>query len=121
MKAKMARIALLAAVFGLLAGFMVACKSTPRVDWNTRVGNYTYNQALTDLGPPDSTAKLTDGRTVCKWITARTTGPTFGIGTGFYGPGAGVGVGQTIGPTYNERILMLTFDTNNVLAAWSKQ
>ena len=110
----------MAAVLVLLAGFAAACKTTPPINWDARVGTYTYNQAVTDLGPPDRQAKLTDGKNVCKWVTARTTGPSFGVGTGFYGPGMGVGVGQTIGPSVNDHILTLTFDTNNMLSAWSK-
>jgi hypothetical protein len=47
------------------------------------------------------------------------------LGTGFYGGGmggAGVGVGmmQTT-PTYRESSLRLTFSTNHVLTAWSRQ
>ena len=43
-----------------------ACKSTPKIDWNGRVGNYTYDQAVMELGPPDKTATLSDGK---PWLT----------------------------------------------------
>ena len=42
---------------------LVGC-ATNRVDWNARVGNYTYQQAVLDMGPPDRQAKLEDGTTV---------------------------------------------------------
>ena len=45
--------------------------STYQVDWNSRIGNYTYDQAVTELGPPDKSAPLSDGSTVAEWITRR--------------------------------------------------
>jgi len=35
-----------------------------RVDWASRVGNYTLDQAITEYGPPDKQAKLTDNTVV---------------------------------------------------------
>jgi hypothetical protein len=100
--------------------FIVGCKTTPPVDWNARVGTYTFDQAVTDYGPPDRQAKLTDGQTVAKWITHRSGGTGFGVGTGLFsgGGGVGIGVGQSVGNS--DKILTLTFGTNNVLSAWSK-
>ena len=110
-----------------LAGvFLAGCETTPPVDWQARVGTYTYDQAVTNLGPPDRQAKLTDGDTVAKWITYHGggTGLSVGLGTGYISGGggsasaAGVGVGQSIGN--NDKVLTLTFGTNNVLKAWLK-
>ncbi len=53
-----------------LCVFLVGCAST-KFDWNSRVGNYTYDQAVTELGPPDKSAKLTDGTVVAEWMTRR--------------------------------------------------
>ena len=107
----------------LVVALLIGCKSTPPVDWNSRVGSYTYDQAVTDLGPPDKQARLTDGQTVAEWITRRSNGG-LSVGTGFFSAGGGgavgVGVGQSIGPGYYEKTLKLTFGTNNVLTAWSK-
>ena len=50
--------------------FLVGCAST-KIDWNSRIGNYTYDQAVTELGPPDKQAKLTDGTVVAEWMTRR--------------------------------------------------
>ena len=106
----------------LTVAFIAGCKTTPPVDWKARVGTYTFDQAVTDLGPPDKQAKLTDGKTGAKWITHRSGGTSFGVGTGFYSGGGGstvgVGVGQSVGNS--DRILTLTFGTNNMLSAWSK-
>ena len=69
----------------LLAGVLLAgCAATKKIDWGSRVGNYTFDQAVIDLGPPDKQAKLSDGSTVAEWRTSR--GQTYAfVPTGFYG------------------------------------
>jgi hypothetical protein len=116
---------LFAKLFGLISLCLViqcltGCKSTPKVDWNTRVGHYTYDQAVTDLGAPDKAASLSDGRKVAEWITHRSGGSAFSFGAGGYGSHTGVGVGQTIGSGGQTHGLRLTFAANGQLAAWSK-
>src|SRR5277367_3644301 len=54
----------------LLAAFAFAgCATGPKIDWAARVGHYTYNQAILELGPPDKVAKLDNGIIVANWIT----------------------------------------------------
>src|SRR5205809_114691 len=55
----------------LLAGLLLAGCATQRIDWAARVGTYTYDQAVLDLGPPDKYAKLGDGTVVSEWLTHR--------------------------------------------------
>ena len=56
----------------LLAGILaLAGCVTPRIDWNARIGHYTYDQAIRDFGPPDRYAKLSDGEMVADWLTRR--------------------------------------------------
>ena len=64
--------------------FLIGCAST-KIDWNSRVGVYTYDQAVTELGPPDKYAKLTDGTVVAEWMTRR--GYSAGSVSMFYGYG----------------------------------
>ncbi len=45
--------------------------ATTKVDWSSRVGSYTFDQAVMDYGPPDKQAKLQDGSTVAEWMTYR--------------------------------------------------
>jgi hypothetical protein len=83
------------------------------------VGNYTYDQAVQELGPPDKLAPLSDGGTVADWIKYTSSGSvSFGVGTGFYG--GAVGVGHTVPTGYNEKILRLTFDPDHKLVRWWK-
>jgi hypothetical protein len=113
--------------FASLIGLMVAmglglcgCKSTPKADWNTRVGAYTYDQAIAELGPPDKSAKLSDGKTVAEWIKRGGGGGfSFGVGTSMYSRHSAVGVGQSVGTGPRDHVLRLVFDTENKLASWS--
>jgi hypothetical protein len=103
-----------------LALVLLGCSTTKKVDWNSRVGLFTYDQAIVELGPPDKQAKLSDGKTVAEWITRRSGGSGLTIGTGYYGGNAGVGVSQSVGSGYSDRSLKLTFDTDGRLSNWSK-
>jgi hypothetical protein len=103
-----------------LAWLAVGCSTTPKVDWDSRVGNYTFDQAVSELGPPDKQAKLSDGSTVAEWITGRSGGSAFSIGTGVYGRSTGVGVSQTVGSGGAQRVLRLVFDKDGRLKSWSK-
>lgn len=98
--------------------FLVGCVSY-QAQWNARVGNYTYDQAVVELGPPDKRAQLSDNQTVAEWISRYSTGGTVGVATDFYGRPIGGGFMQTA-PVYRESKLRLTFNTNNVLTAWSR-
>jgi hypothetical protein len=53
-----------------LCCLLIGCAST-RIDWNGRIDVYNYDQAVTELGPPDRFAKLTDGTIVAEWMTRR--------------------------------------------------
>jgi hypothetical protein len=103
-----------------LAALLFAGCATHRVDWNTRVGAYTYDQAVTELGPPDKKAALTDGTFVAEWITHYYGNNSVAVGTGFYGGPGSVGFIQSVGPNSYDSKLRLSFGTNNVLTKWSK-
>ena len=45
--------------------------ATNKIDWQARLGNYTYDQAVLELGPPENTATLSDGTLVGDWLTSR--------------------------------------------------
>ena len=100
------------------AFLLISCANKKRVDWNSRIGSYTYDQAVADMGPPDKQATLSDGRTVAEWITHR-SGGGLSIGTGFGSGNVGVGVGQSIG-SGNDHTLKLIFNKEGRLGSWSK-
>ncbi len=63
---------------------LVGCAG-PRIDWTTRVGSYTFDDAVREMGPPERQATLSDGSKVVDWVTDRGfRNGTFGIGPRFY-------------------------------------
>ena len=109
---------LLAALALVLAG----C-ATPKIDWNARVGNYTHDQAVVELGPPDKEARLTDGTVVAEWLTRRGYRYSHPIG-GYYGPYSPWYYGPLY-PSYVDSyspdyFLRLTFGPEGRLREWKK-
>jgi hypothetical protein len=64
----------------LALALLAGCATGPKIDWNARIGSYTYDQAVIDFGPPDRQAKLADGTQVVEWLTQR------GYAETYYGP-----------------------------------
>ncbi|PYM12464.1 MAG: hypothetical protein DME18_11370 [Verrucomicrobia bacterium] len=104
----------------LLIWLLAGCASTPRIDWNGRIGAFTYDQAVAEKGPPDKSTKLSDGSTVAEWFIKHSSSVSFGFGTGFYSGGSAVGVGQTIGTAPSGQYLRLTFGADGKLTKWEK-
>src|ERR1051325_6410482 len=112
------RYKILCACFSAL--LMVGCASTPKRDWNSRVGNFTYDQAVAEMGPHDKYAKLSDGSAVAEWVIKHGSSVSFGVGTGFYSRGSSVGVGQTVGTSPAGEYLRLTFGPDGKLTKWER-
>jgi hypothetical protein len=96
-----------------LALFLTAC-ATNKVDWQSRVGNYSYDQAVLEFGPPDKEATLQDGTRVSEWLTSR--GRSQGGFATYMGRGL-VHVSNDISPDY---YLRLTFDPSGKLQSFRK-
>ena len=121
MKINLAAKFSLFAILPLVAMFLIGCTTTTKpVDWNSRVGTYTLVQAVTDLGPPDKQARSSDGKSAVEWITYRNAGAGFNVGTDYLNGPAGVGVGQSAGKNYSDRVLRLTFGPDGKLVSWWK-
>jgi hypothetical protein len=103
----------------IAATLLLGCSTTKKLDWSARIGSYTYDDAVTELGPPDKQAALSNASTVAEWITRRSGGSGVSFGTGFYGSGVGVGVGQTT-VAGQDHWLRLVFDEDGKLSSWSK-
>ncbi len=112
------RLTLVAALLALLAG----C-ATQKIDWAGRTGNYTFDQAVIEFGPPDKQARLEDGTVVAEWLTRRGYRYSHPVG-GYYGPYAP----WYYGPFYPSYIdsyapdyfLRLTFGPDGQLKLWKK-
>ena len=106
-------------VWVLLVLVLFAGCLSKKVDWQALVGHYTRDQAITDLGPPDKTAKLTDGTVVDEWLTQSSRvmtapEPYFLPPGSYFGPSTPVYTESYV-PAY---YLRLTFSPNGKLKAW---
>ena len=108
---------LLLAVLAILAA---GCASTPKAGWNERIGAYTFDDAVQELGRPVSSTKLQDGTNVAEWLLKFGSQTPFGYGTGRYGPGGGGSMGTTFTPPTQSQFLRLTFGTDGKLQSWNK-
>ena len=109
-----------AVIVALAVAFLTGCKTPPPVNLDSRVGHYTYDQAISEFGLPNRQSKLSDGKVVSKWFIQPPVGPRFNSGMSYYGSNHGFGAGQAIGSGLNSQMLQLIFDPNGTLTAWSK-
>jgi hypothetical protein len=119
MKANLVSKVLSLAILFLGVAFMSGCKTTPTVDRNSRVGSYTFDQAVADYGSPGKQTKLSDGKTVDQWITLHGSNGS-SMGGGFNNNNYGMGAGQTIAQSYKDHVLELTFGPDGKLVSWAK-
>ena len=98
----------------IAAAFLIGCSSAPKVDWDSRVGNYTFDQAVLELGPPDKDALLSDNMRVSEWLTYRSRSGGAWVTRSRYG------WVQTLDSPSPDYYLRLTFDSNGKLQSWRK-
>jgi hypothetical protein len=105
-----------------------SCASGPKtnikeIDWGGRIGTYTYEEALAELGEPDVIGETSEGM-IAEWVVRRSPMVSFGFGfgSGGYGlhTGAGVGVGTSVSPPPSGEYLHMRFDKNGKLAEWTR-
>lgn len=92
-----------------------------RAAWDSRIGSYTYDEAVIEMGPPDREATLEDGRIVCDWRTAKGSS----VGMGFGGSIGWDYYGTPIPQTYTvsespDFYLRLMFSAEKKLLEWKK-
>ena len=94
---------------------LAGCVSAPEVDWNTRLGSYTRDMALGDLGQPTRTQTLSDGRELLEWARVSATQNSWSNQTvsreSIYN--------DTPGAAPN-RVLHLTFGPDGKLVDWNR-
>ena len=106
-----------AALLGLIGA---GCQTLQQVDWDGRIGEFSYGQAVSELGRPAGEVKLPGGMRRVEWIT--NSGASAGralAGAGYQQRPLGV---VSLEPTeihrLRDRFLRLTFDRAGRLAAW---
>ena len=120
---KLTRLALVLVLSFAAFGCASRPKIDPNIDWSERIGNYTWDQAMAELGRPAVVAESSEGRSA-DWIIKRSPNVSFGfgVGGGSYGSGigTGVGVGTSVSPPPRGEYLHLSFDPQGKLRSWSK-
>jgi hypothetical protein len=115
-------------LFIMLSLLAVGCASGTKatvksIDWGSRIGTYTYEEALAELGEPDVIGESSEGM-IAEWVLRRSPNVSFGLGfgTGSYGhhTSTGVGVGTSVSPPPSGEYLHLRFDKDGKLAGWTK-
>lgn len=94
--------------------FQYGCATKSKIDWNARIGNYTFDDAVKEFGPPDKSAKLSDGTTVCEWLQIR------GYTRGHYVYFPGSLPYYWTEPPSPDRFLRLTFSPDGKLIEWKR-
>ena len=102
-----------------IAAFLLMGCATTRIDWNSRVGSYTYDQAVLEMGPPERAETLSDGTKVAEWLISR------GYARGMMSSFGGYYYGNPSIQYYSEQpspdhLIRLTFSRDGVLRAWRK-
>lgn len=102
----------------LLLALANGCASKPKADWSQRVGKYTFDQVVQEMGPPVASTLLSDGSRVAEWFLKPGPQVSFGLGTGFGGGGGAVGVGQSVAVPTPGHYLRLEFGPDGFLKRW---
>ncbi len=112
----------------LIMALGAACASGPKInvseaEWKGRIGTYTYEQAVAELGPPNVVRESGEEK-IAEWVIRQSsaTSFSFGFAGGSYGGNTsrGMGAGTTVSPPPSGEYLHLRFDQSGKLAEWSK-
>ena len=104
----------------VLATALAGC-ATKKIDWAGRIGTYTYEQAVVEIGPPDKKEKLTDGTIVAEWLTRRGYHELYATGGYYSAPYGYWGYPPVYFDTYApDRFIRLTFGPDGKLQSWKK-
>ncbi len=80
------------------------------IDWGKRIGTYTYEEAVAELGEPNVISETDEG-TFAEWVLGRSPMVSFSFGFG----GVGAGVGTSVSPPPSGEYLQLRFDKDGKL------
>lgn len=103
-------------------GLAGGCATTPRVDWDSRIGNFTYDQAVSQMGQPAHHDAKADGSQLAEWITERGNPGSvgFGMGSAYATPGMMESPVPRETPRTPDRYLRLTFGPDGKLTQWQR-
>lgn len=100
------------------------CVTSQKQRWTQRVGQYTYDDAVKELGPPERKETTSDGTLVAEWVLRRVQ--TYGVPSVGWGMGWGwrgrwaMGWGGTDIHSTPEVSLQLHFGPDKRLQSWKE-
>lgn len=100
------------------------CVTSQKQRWTQRVGHYTYDDAVKELGPPERKETTSDGTLVAEWVLRRVQ--TYGVPSAGWGMGWGwrgrwgMGWGGTDIHSTPEVSLQLHFGPDKRLQTWKE-
>jgi hypothetical protein len=95
----------------------VGCETYGGGDWKSRVGTYSMDDAIKELGPPDTRATTSDGITVAQWLTSKSR--IYGSGARGFGMWSWGGLGADISSS-PDSYLQLGFGNDGRLVSWKR-
>ena len=69
----------------LLVSLAFGCASTRPVDWDSRIGTYTFQQAQAELGAPTQVLRFNDATFLAEWSREESVTPVASASPGGYG------------------------------------
>lgn len=114
------------ALIRLFLGLWVAwicsgCVNRNGIDWPARVGNYSYDDAVKEYGPPLRKETTSDGTLVGEWLLHQGqvySTPTPGFGGGYWGRWGWGGGGAVSVNSTPDHYLHLQFGPDGRLRVW---
>lgn len=100
--------------------FLLGCATPSSVNWDQRIGTYTWDDALAEFGTPTRITELTGGVRAAEWIWPRTQVETVAPPPPTYERGQPSSPTQTYGTTAPDKILKLSFTPDGKLMDWKR-
>jgi hypothetical protein len=116
-------IALRALLLLLLPLLFLGCASSANQKWNSRVGSYTVQQALKELGRPQKATAYKDGMQVAEWLTQMGTRSSLRsrFGPAYSSSAFDSSVLPRDPPQIPDKYLRLLFGPDGKLVAWDRR
>ena len=96
------------------------CSTTSGVNWDDRVGVYTYEAALAEFGMPTSLTEMQGGVKAAEWVTSRTGLSATPEPPPAYTRGETLTPNMTYGSSAPNKVLRLMFTPDGKLLDWQR-
>ena len=102
----------------MAATLLLGCATSSPARWDHRIGTYSWEDAVAELGPPDRVTEETGGVKVAEWIQSRTEGMLAPSSPSVPLREQTLGTSNTSGTVAPAKILRLSFTPDGKLLDW---